>query len=42
LNGLKVVLRAQGKAVEADAVQEERKRLVGETLESIGEKEDSV
>ncbi|KAK4449767.1 Clr5 domain-containing protein [Podospora aff. communis PSN243] len=42
LNGLEVVLRAQGKVAEADAMQEERKRLVSETLESVGEKEDSA
>ncbi|KAK0627363.1 hypothetical protein B0T14DRAFT_563172 [Immersiella caudata] len=42
LNGLEVILRAQGKAAEADAVQEDRKRLVIETLESVGEKEDSA
>ena len=42
LNGLEVVLRAQGKIDEADKVQEERKRLVHETLEMVGEAEDSV
>ncbi|KAI0445995.1 hypothetical protein F4803DRAFT_559834 [Xylaria telfairii] len=42
LNGLEVVLREQGKIYEADEVQEERKRLVNETLEMVGETEDSV
>ncbi|KAJ3568307.1 hypothetical protein NPX13_g6467 [Xylaria arbuscula] len=42
LNGLEVVLRAQGKIKEADEVQEERKRLVHETLEIVGETDDSV
>lgn len=42
LNGLEAVLRAQGKIAEADAVQEERKRLVKESLEKVGEKEDSA
>ncbi|GAB1312799.1 Clr5 domain-containing protein [Madurella fahalii] len=39
---LEMVLRAQGKISEADAVQEERKRLVKESLERVGEKEDSA
>ena len=42
LNGLEVVLRAQGKVEEADAVLEERRGLVREALEGVGEKEDSV
>jgi len=42
LNGLEVILRARGKVADADAVQEERKRLVHDALEMVGEKEDSV
>lgn len=42
LNGLEVILHAQGKVEEADAVMEERRRLVKEALEGVGEKEDSV
>ena len=42
LNGLEVVLRAQGKVEEADAVMEERRALVREALEGVGEREDSV
>ena len=42
LNGPEVVLRAQGKIYEADEVQEERKKLVHETLEMMGETDDSV
>jgi len=42
LNGLEVVLRAQGKIAEADAVLEERKKIVRERLEMVGEKEDSA
>jgi len=42
LNGLEIVLRAQGKIEEADEVQEERKRLVHEALEMAGETEGSV
>lgn len=40
LNRLEIVLRAQGKIDEADAAQQERKRLVKESLERVGEKED--
>ncbi|KXX79946.1 hypothetical protein MMYC01_202306 [Madurella mycetomatis] len=39
---LEMALRAQGKISEADAVQEERKRLVKESLERVGEKEGSA
>lgn len=39
---LEMVLRAQDKIFEADAVQEERKRLVKESLERVGESEDSA
>lgn len=42
LNGLEVILRAQGKVEEADTVMEERKKLVREALEGVGEREDSV
>ncbi|CAI4215837.1 unnamed protein product [Parascedosporium putredinis] len=42
LNGLEVILRAQGKVVDADTVQEERQRLVRDGLERVGEKEESV
>ncbi|KAH8893959.1 hypothetical protein GQ53DRAFT_860048, partial [Thozetella sp. PMI_491] len=42
LNGLEVILRAQGKNTEANAVQEERKMLVRKTLEMMGETDDSA
>lgn len=42
LNGLEVVLCAQGKIEEADEIQGERKRLVHETLEMVSETDDSV
>ena len=42
LLGLETVLRAQGKVGEADEVREERARLVRETLELVGEGEDST
>jgi hypothetical protein len=42
LNGLEVVLRAQGKIAEADGILEERKKIVRERLEMVVEKEDSA
>lgn len=42
LNGLEVILRAQGRVADAEAVLLERKALVKESLEKVGEKEDSA
>ncbi|KAK5659150.1 hypothetical protein OQA88_1240 [Cercophora sp. LCS_1] len=42
MNGLEIILRAQGKVVEADSVMVERKMLVRSTLEMVGEEEDSA
>ena len=39
---LEIVLRAQGKMREADDVEEERKKLVKESLEKVAESEDST
>ena len=39
LDGLEVILRAQGRTAEADAVVMERKALVKESLEKVGEQD---